>query len=199
VRIKHRFYEDNGQMRCELKSFPPVKVNYTTDGADPVRNGGVYSSPFMVPKAARFVLAAPADGCGKTEKIDIPAEPDKPTVHLEKGYNWSRRFQRDSTMETFQFLAECQKQDAWLIGVGATISHERRWIELQLDGETPRSTESVRTSIETLRDLLDLKLGAVSLTVTGLNFETGQQLNDMVANLKTTLKPDEFKEIEKKT
>ena len=198
VIIRHKFYSDNGQLRCVLKPAPLVKVNYTTDGSNPVTHGGVYSDPFVVPKGSRFILAAPADGKGATETFTVPAEPERPSVNLDKPCLWSRSFHLGSTMETFQFLAQCRKQETWLMGARTFIGSDRKWIEVNLDDATPYTAEQVEKAIETLRDQLELQEGNISLDVTKLNFDTGQKLMDFIADRKLTLQHGEVKEIEPK-
>jgi len=192
VTIRYRFYQDGENIRCELKAAPPSAIKYTTDGSNPVQNGGTYSEPFITPKGTRFVQAVPANGKGLTEKIEVPAEPEKVVVDPNKPYFWKRSFQRDSTMETYNFLGLCKKYDAYLGGVGATIAHERRWVEIQLDDESYHEVAAIERALETLQTLLPK--GAVSLKVSSLNLESGQSLQDMVAELKTTLKQGEIKE-----
>ncbi len=196
VSIKHRFYDDNGATRCELRAAPPVRVRYTTDGSNPVTLGGEYLEPFIVPKGTRFVMAAPADGKGKTETISVPAEPDKPSVNLEKPCLWTRRRHCQDTMETFKFLETCQKHEAWLVGAKFYIGSDRKWVELTSDEDTPRPAGTIQEVLEKLRDTLDLKDGSISLDVIGLNFETGQSLTNYIAETKQTLKNGEIKEIE---
>jgi hypothetical protein len=198
VSIKYRFFDDNGLVRCELRAAPPVRVHYTTDGSNPVTNGGVYSTPFIVPKGAKFVLAAPADGKGKTETISIPDEPEKPSVNLEKPCSWSRKHHLSSTMETFNFLALCRKYDVWLAGTKVYIGSGRKWIEILSDEETAHEVDAVEKTIEAIRELYGLQRDSVSLDVSGLNFEMGLSLMDFIAELKTTLKHHEVKEIEPK-
>lgn len=198
VSIRYRFYQDGSLLRCELRAAPPVRVHYSTDGSNPVTNGGVYSEPFIVPQGAKFILAAPADGKGKTETITVPAEPEKPSVNLEKPCYWSRKHRFESTMQTFEFLALCRRYDVWLVGTRIYIGAGPKWIEILSDDEQAHEVDRVEKAIETLRDLYDLKQGSVSLDVSGLNFGTGQSLMQFIAELKTTLQHGEFKEIEPK-
>lgn len=198
VTIKHRFFQQGSDLRCELRAAPPAKVNYSTDGSNPLAQGGVYSEPFIVPKGSKFVIAVPADGKGKQETITVPAEPETPAVNLQKPCEWTRKHKCGSSMQTFEFLGLCRKHDAWLCGTKVFIGSDRRWAEVQTDDDTAHDVNSVEKAIETLRDLYGLSEGSVSLDVNRLNFEMGQNLMDMVAAQKTTLRQGEVKEIEPK-
>ncbi len=191
VTIRHRFFQDGDRMKCELKAAPHVALKFTTDGSNPTVNGGAYSEPFTVPKGARFVQAAPASGKGKTERFDVPAEPEKVVIDAEKSYFWLRPFQRDATMETFNFLGQCRKYNAYLGGVHVTIARERRWAELVMDADSYHSADDMMRAIETLQGLLPQ--GSISLKAEALNVDTGQNLLDIVAELKTEIKQGEAK------
>lgn len=192
ITIQHRFYQDGDNVRCELKAAPPSAIRYTTDGSNPAQNGGTYSEPFVVSPGTRFVQAVPANGKGSVEKIEVPAEPEKVVVDTNKSYFWKRTFQKDSTMETFNFLSLCKKHDAYLGGISLNIARERRWIDIQMDDEAHHEVAAIERAIETLQTLLPT--GSVSLKVSSLNLDSGQKLQDMVAELKTTLKQGEIKE-----
>ena len=183
-------------MRCELKAAPPVPIKYTTDGSAPLTNGGLYDGPFALPPGARFVLAAPSKGQGELEKIDIPAEPEKVAIDPVKAYTWKRLFQKDATMESFGFLSLCRKHNAGSGGISVYIGQQRKWIDLSLDDDSYHSAESIENVIETVRGLLPQ--GVVSLKVTSLYLPSGQNLQEMDAELKETLKPGEVKEVDPK-
>lgn len=192
ITLKHRFYQDGDDLRCELKAAPPAAIRYTTDGSNPVANGGAYSAPFVVAKGARVVLAVPANGTGTVERFDVPTEPEKVAVDPTKPYFWKRSFQHAVTMETFNFLGLCRKHEAYLGGVHLTVAHERKWVELALDENSYHDVDTVESVIEMIRKLLPQ--GSVSLKATSLNVPSGQALQEMVAELKTTLKQGELKE-----
>ena len=198
VTIRHRFYQDGDAMRCELKAAPSVPMKYTTDGSSPAANGGTYAGPFLVPKGARFVQAVPASGKGATVKFDVPATPEKVTIDLSQPYFWKRQWKRDGTMATFDFLSLCRKKEAWLGGVKIDITHERKWIELTLgEDDFYHEATAIENAIESLQTLLPN--GSVSLTATMMNIPTGQALQEIVTELRTTLQSNEIKIAEKRT
>ena len=191
VTIKHRFFQDGDRMRCELKSAPPVSMKYTTDGSNPVANGGVYTDPFVVPNGARFVLAVPTRGTEKVEQFGVPAEAEKVTIDPTKPYFWMKTLQLDSTMETFNFIETCRKYDARLGGILINVGGNKHWAELSMDADTHYSVDEVVQAIELMQGFVHQ--GAATLKTTSLNLESGQSLLDMVAELKTEIKQGETK------
>ena len=196
VTIKHRFFQDGDRMRCELKSAPPVPMKYTTDGSNPIANGGVYTDPFVVPRGARFVQAVPTQGKGKIEQFGVPAEAEKVAIDPAKAYFWQRTFQRDSTMETFNFIETCRKHDARLSGININVGGNKHWADLNLDPDTYYSVDEVVQAAEMLQKFVHQ--GAVTLKVTSLNLESGQMLLDLVSDLKTEIKQGETKIAERR-
>ena len=178
-------------MRCELKAAPPVPMKYTTDGSNPVVNGGTYTEPFLVPKGARFVQAVPTNGKGKTEQFGVPTEAEKVVIDPTKPYFWQRVFQRDSTMETFNFIETCRRHDARLGGININVGGNKHWADLNLDPDTHHSVDEVITAIDLMLGFVHQ--GQVTLKTTSLNLESGQELMDMVADLKTEIKLGETK------
>jgi hypothetical protein len=196
ITLKHRFFQDGDLVRCELKAAPAAPIKYTTDGSNALSNGGTYTGPFVVPPGSRFVLAVADGGKSAQEQYSVPAEPEKVEIDPSKPYVWHRRFQKDATMETYEFIGLCRKYDAYLGGAQMAISHQRRWAELSLDADMHHEAGAIEVALEAIKGFVPN--GQVALTVQSLNFESGQQLLDMVADLKTSLKQDEAKVVEVK-
>jgi len=198
ITLKHRFYQDGEALRCELQAAPLAEIRYTTDGSNPATNGGVYSGPFLVHKGAKFALAiASRDGIqSERAQYVVPERADEFKVDPGKPCLWTRRHNRDSTMDTHEFLSVCDKAGGRLCGVQVSTALNRHWAELNLDSDERRSVAQIRQALELLQDFVPQ--GQLSLSLTALQFDTGQQLLDLVAALKTTLAPGEVKELEPK-
>ena len=198
ITLKHRFYQDGDSLRCELKAAPVAEIRYTTDGSNPATNGGVYSEPFIVYEGAKFALAiASRDGVqSERAQYAVPERPDEPLVDPTKPYLWARRHNRDSTMDTHELLTACDKAGAKLCGAQVSTAFNKHWAELNLDNDERRSVAQIRKALDLLRELVPQ--GQLSLSLTALQFDTGQQLLDLVAALKTTLAPGEVKELQPK-
>ena len=195
VTVKHKFYHEGDTMMCELKAAPYAPIKYTTDGSNPVTNGGTYDGTITIPRGAKY-LQFSANG-GKTEQLLIPAEPESVTIALDKPYIWHHAFKKDATMETYQFLTLCKKYDVMLGGVSITVSYKKRFAELNLDSEGYHLVCDIETAIDAIKDFVPS--GQIALQTSSLNFETGQSLKDMVADMKMILKNDEVKQFEAKS
>lgn len=198
VTLKHRFFQDGEVMRCEVKAAPGGQIKFTTDGSNPTQNGGSYTEPFVVPSGSRFMQAVASNGGIQSEvlRASVPAEPEKLVMDPGKAYDWERKFDKDSTMEAYQFLALCRKHDVGMRGVqaNADVSSSHRFAEFLFDARFPYMADQVQSVLDLLQTLLpDSKL---TLRVSGLNFASGQAFLDVLAELKMQLPPPtEVKEV----
>lgn len=193
ITVKHRFYQDGDLRRCELSAVPSGVIKYTTDGSGPEAYGVEYSSPFVAPAEARFVLAI-ADGDGvKSEiaKFDVPKSGEKITVTVDpaRPATWKRKVTRDSTAESYEWLELAGKHKVELGGLVLQVMQDQRWVEFRADTSVLLPVPASTDEATRLKELLPA--GNLNLEVEVLRFESGQDLLDMVAALKTELKPGE--------
>jgi hypothetical protein len=194
--IKHRFYQEGAKRKCELKALPGGKIRFTTDGSGAETSGVPYDKPFEIPEDCRVILAI-AEGDGvKSQPVNIPAPKGKvditSTIDRTKAAVWKRSFKKDSTGETFQFLETAKKHGAEPGGVRLTIAKDSRWIELNTPDDTFHAIEHFEHGADVLKEFIPE--GVLSIDVGSLKFDSGQQLLDMVADLKTELKEGEVRQ-----
>jgi hypothetical protein len=194
--VKHRFYQEGTKRKCELKALPAGRIRYTTDGAGVETSGVPYDKPFEIPSECRVVLAV-AEGDGiKSPAVNIPAPQGKvdPAAALDraKAAVWRRGFKKDATGETYRFLETAKKHDAELGGARLTIAKDARWIELNTPDEEFHAVERFERGADLLKEFIPE--GVLSIDVAGMKFDSGQQLLDMVADLKTELKEGEVRQ-----
>jgi hypothetical protein len=193
VSVRHRFFQEGDSRRCELQPIPTGSIKYTTDGSGPENNGAVYTAPFVVPASDRFVLAiAEADGVrSELTKFDIPRESGETVVTVDglKSATWKRKFQKDSTGDSYEWLQIAAQHNAELGGVALQVAHEQRWVEFRSETNVFLASSVTTEEATRLRDFL--QQGNVSLEVEMLRFPTGQDLLDMVKDLKTELRAGE--------
>ncbi|MGH2534504.1 MAG: DUF499 domain-containing protein [Thermomicrobiales bacterium] len=195
IEVKHRFFQDGDALRCELKAIPSGEIRYTIDGASPNTSGLPYDGPVLVPDGTRYVLAqASGDGIvSESARCDVPkGRLDQVTVDPQKPAVWKRRFGQDGTSETYTFLDQLDRHKAWPGGIKLTAQREQRWVELLTDDHTFQEPAVVRDQATMLTAIL--KAGHVTLDVQALQFSHGQDLLDLVRELKTTLKPGEVEQ-----
>lgn len=195
IEVKYRPFDDGPNKRCELRAIPCGQIRYTTDGANPSLSGAVYTEPFVVPTGTRFILAlASADGVtSSVAKFDWRDDPDNgPVIDPQKPATWRRAFKLDSTGEAFTFLEQLAKYHAWPGGVRLQGMREPQWWELATDEGSFKEPERVRSLADYLMELFPGR--NLTLNVDLLQFSRGQDLLDLVADLKTTLKKGEVKQ-----
>lgn len=193
ISIKHRFYQEGSKRKCELQAIPKGSIKFTTDGSGVETHGIPYEKPIDIPKDCQFIIAvAEAEGI-KSRQETIPAPKGKVDetgkIERDKAAIWRRTFKEDATGETYKFLETAKKHGAELGGVRLTVMKDTRWTELN----TPDNAYYTVTHFERGADLLKefVSDGVLSIDVRGLKFDSGQQLLDMVADLKTELKEGE--------
>ncbi|MHB8533566.1 MAG: DUF499 domain-containing protein, partial [Solirubrobacteraceae bacterium] len=196
IEVKHRFYQDGGR-RCELRAVPTGALRYTLDGKRPDESSAGYAAPFVLPEGCRFVLAlAESDGVrSEVVTIDVPQgtgtdggaevvtlDPHKPAI-------WKRKQKRDDNNATYSFLTEAQKHGALLGGVALTVAKDSLWVEVQTSAELLQPAADVTALVDSLKALVPS--GNANMVVDVLRFESGRDLEGMVRDLKTELKPGE--------
>lgn len=193
ITVKHRFYQDGDQRRCELRALPSGSIKYTTDGSGPETFGQPYSEPFVVPADARFVLAIAEGGGVKSEvaKFDVPRSGEKVVVTVDpaRPATWKRKVKKDSTAESYEWLQLAGNHRAELGGLVLQVMHDQRWVEFRADPSVPLPVSFATAEATRLKELIPS--GNLDLEVEVLRFATGQDLLDMVAALKTELQPGE--------
>jgi hypothetical protein len=194
--IKHRFYQEGAKRKCELKALPDGKIRFTTDGSGAETSGVPYDKPFEIPADCRVILVI-AEGDGvKSQPVNIPAPKGKvdivSTIDRSRAAIWKRSFKKDSTGETYQFLEAAKKHGAELGGVTVIIAKETRWIQLTTPDEVFHAIQHFEHSADLLKEFIPD--GVLSVDIGSLKFDSGQQLLDMVADLKTELKEGEVRQ-----
>lgn len=193
ISIKHRFYQEGSKRKCELQAIPEGKIQYTTDGSSAETHGVSYKKPFEIPNECQVILAV-ADGAGiKSRLFSIPAPKGKvevgTTIDRNRAAIWKRSFKRDSTGETYKFLETAKKYGAELGSVRLTIMRDSRWIELSTPEDIYYAISNFERGADVLKEFISD--GNLSVDIGSLKFDSGQQLLEMVTELKTELKEGE--------
>jgi hypothetical protein len=194
ITLKWRSFQNGPQKMVELRSAPKVPIRYTTDGSDPKTAGGVYDTPFLVPKGTVCVLAyAEKNGVASDVcrwDIDWKATSEV-VVDKEKPAIWRRTHHPSATKESYEFLERTKKHEATLCVPHITVAG-KNWIELQVDDKVYLTPDQIEKTLEHLRGLLTD--GQVDIEARALRFDSGQKLLDWVAEAKTEIKPGEVEQ-----
>lgn len=198
ITLKHRIYQEGDDKKIELRAAPTANIKYTTDGSDPKVAGATYEGPFAIPNGSPMVLAyAERDTiASQVERVPISWEKDEEVQidpHLPA--TWKRRQQTDSTKATYTMLDNLKKYQAEAIGIAVTIGGEatvKEWVELTMFEEKQVAPELIEACLEALRRVQ--ADGQVKIDTKALHFNTGQDLLDWVADMKTALQPEEVRQ-----
>lgn len=199
IEVKHRFYQDGSQYRCELQAVPDAPIRYTTDGSDPRELGGSYTAPFLIAPGTRQVAAVAAKGNVRSEVryFLVPEKPDDVSVDRLAPATLQRKLRTQVTADTFTTLALLTKHAEAVSDIQATVSSAAgQFVECVSSAKLRLTPAQVADTIAYLRGLLGSSPdgGQVALTVEHVHFATGQHLLDWVAETRTTLKPGEVEQ-----
>ncbi|MEG4445808.1 DUF499 domain-containing protein [Microcoleus sp. AT9_B5] len=194
ITIKSRIFQSGNNKMVELKAAPDAPIRYTTNGSDPKLGGGIYSEPFIVPSGTLCVLAvAEKQGIiSQTHHLDIQWDKvDDFKVDPAKPVTWKREHHPKTTKDAYEFLGRLKKYQAGVFGSRITINGSH-WVELSVDSNLVFDADKLETAVNHLRSLL--ADGEVEIEAQSLNFPTGQQLLDWVAEVKTELNRNEVQQ-----
>lgn len=199
ITLKHRIFHGgvSGKM-LELRAAPPAAIRYSTDGSDPKSGGGAYDGPFSVPAGTQVVLAV-AEKAGiasEVIRIDIDWGTGDWVIDRTKPATWKRRHQLQDTRETYDFIARLRKHNAKAMGTRASVTAGggQRWLELSAAESVAIAVDPLEKAIGDLRPLLAEDHVDVSLDVSAIRFETGQDLLDWAEEARIQLEADEVEQ-----
>jgi hypothetical protein len=200
ITLQYRPYQDGEVRRCELRAVPPAAIRFTVDGSGPEAHGALYDEPFVIPPGARMILAIAEAGGVKSNllKADVPTtaagDPGKPAVLVDTGKpaTWQRLHRLDETSSSYTWLQTAAKNHAELGGMGIVVSHGGDWLELRAGGNVFLAADRAIEAADRMTALLPE--GNVNLDVEAMRFGSGRDLQDMVRDLKSDLKPGEVKQ-----
>ena len=194
IGIKHRVFQNGTTWYVELKAVPRGKIRCTTNGADPNAQGGSYDAPFALPEECRFVLAVASEAGiqSAVEKIDVQAYKTK-KVKVEPGSPaiWKRNFGRITAREAFDFIGRLERFGAKAAGVTIDVTQNDGDVALTYLGGDSTGVDgaTLRNIVAKMQEIVGGS--QVALQTNALHFETGQQLLDWVADIKSALQLNE--------
>ncbi len=194
IELKYRFFQQGDERMCELQAIPSGEIRYTVDGSSPETSGQLYTGPFPIPVGTTLILAQ-AQGqsiVSRELQIEVAEDIEEFRVEASKPALWRRQWNRDSTAETYEFLELAEKHGALLGGPKIDVGKDSRWVSFATDEQTFRSSAEVRELASLFTKIIPA--GVVALTTETLKFNRGQDLEDLVADLRTSLEADEVEQ-----
>jgi hypothetical protein len=186
ITLKHRFFQDGNRRMLELKAAPNATIKYTTDGSDPLANGGLYENPVEIADHVKIVVAA-AERQGIRSEVKTFRVPEKTGAGAEIDHRlptvWKKKLKKESTAEVYECLVILKKHDVALSETAIAVNGTN-WIALETDGKLIFNHEQLSKMLVFLQEMLSK--GELTLEAGKLHFPTGQHLFDYVRDTKDT-------------
>lgn len=190
ITLKHSFEPQDNEYLCTLLVAPPnAEIKYTTDGSEPLKNGGAYAAPFLVkPGSIVSVIATKGEHRSEIKHYTAPAAAKQETrIDKKKPATWRKTVKRDITSGAFELVGVLRKNEATTRDLEVAVYAGEQWAKLDTDNKTNYSADQVEEYLSFIQDHTGIT-GELSLTVRSLHFPTGQHLLDAAKAL--DLKPD---------
>jgi hypothetical protein len=191
IEVKYGLFDDGDQRKVELKAIPSGTIKYAVGGASPIASGTTYSEPFAIDDGPVLVLAlASQDGVqSDIARFNIPKKDAKFSVDPARPARWTRQFRQDSTAETFALLEQLARHEASIGGVRLDGLLDGRYWEFTTDQNSEATVPEIRQVTDMMMNMFPGR--SVTMEFEVLSFKRGQDLVDLVADLKTELHPNE--------
>jgi hypothetical protein len=200
VTLKYRtFTAAGGKKVLELKAAPngdgKAEIRYTSDGSDPKLSGGVYDSPFAIPKGSPVVLAVASRDGVQSDLLSIPINWDKPDtekpIDPEKPLVWRRKQDFRVTSESYRFMDMLKAHEARISGCRVQVTGDR-WAELTMHETIELDAVNLYVGVEAVRKLF--ADGQLGIEASAIHFDRGQHFLDWLNEVKTEIKPGEVEQ-----
>lgn len=194
ITLKYQFFGAGNDKKLELKAAPNAIIKYTTDGSDPMNQGGIYDGPITIPDNVKYVLAIAEKKGIQSKKLTIrvPADPSSVEIDKDKVTTWRKRIKSDSTADTFKWLKSIRKHNVKLSEIHISVNGQH-WVSLDFDERLILNHEKLEKTLEFIQTNL-LEEGEVTIEAGRLHFDSGQQFIDYVEEEKVEYKADEIEQ-----
>ncbi len=136
------------------------------------------------------MAVASADGVQSgIARFNIPKKDAKFSVDATRPALWKRSFQKDATSETFAFLEQLANREVSLGGLRIDGEKESKYWEFTTDQDSAATVAEIRKVTDLMMTVFPGR--NVTLKVDVLSFKRGQDLIDLVVDLKTELHANE--------
>jgi hypothetical protein len=202
VEVKYNTYDNQSRKRLELRADnPKVVIKYTTDGSNPLENGGIYNGEFDIPLGTKFVQAVAVNE--ETEiisdllSIEIK-EDERITINHEKELVLDQSLKSSSTKETFELIEELRNYKLKMSGVGVEINekaekYDTGFISLEFGNFKITNTQILEEEINGLiKNFFEEKNFEIALEISQIIFENGAEFEKWISDRKENI--DNYKD-----
>ena len=197
VNIKYKTYDSNSLRKLKLQADNPnVMIKYTTDGSDPVQNGGLYVEDVQIPKGSKYIQAVAVH---KTygilsDPLIVEVEPEEQfQLNREKPVNLTFEQKTTNTKESFELIETLSKYKLSLSGVTMQINETPAggtsgYAEIVLGNLTISSAKDLEGELQGLIDRFFKTLNyQINIRVDTLKFATGSEFEKWVSDREETI------------
>lgn len=188
ITLKSREYMDGNERMFEIRSAPPADIRYSTDGSDPMLNGGSYEGVFAIPEGTRIILAV-AEKKGIVSQVlrqEITEKPQPKPIDKSAPAVWRPRpngFRFAETRTAYGFINRLKKHEGSAGNIRFAVEHKKSWADLSLSEDIELDGERMEQTVEQLRAFAPE--GEVTVEAKHVRFSTGQRFLDYLAETKS--------------
>jgi len=201
VGVKYKFYDKDGQKYCQLLADnDKVEIRYTTDGSNPKADGAKYIEEFTINEDSRILQAIAVNErlgiYGELLNVNIAsAAKEKENIEIKKDKQLvlAKKIDNYNSAETYKALESYEKHNATLKSASVNIQQKgggSNWLELSFEGkEVSGDPRKINEVIDQIKQKLMHDVDTdVTLNVKKIDFKTGQDFEDWVAERQEEIK-----------
>ncbi len=195
ITLQHKFIPQGGDTVLEIQVAPKTaEIRYSTDGSEPLTNGGIYETAFLV-KPNQIIQAVGVKGIYNSEKLQIkaPAETGKLEIDKALPLRWKRSIRKGSTSESYKLITSLKKHNVKLVGLGIVSQNSGKWLQLSADSETIYPAEKAENFLKFIQEN-SVSDSEMILDIAEMKFASGQEFLDLIKDLKEDYKPEEIEQ-----
>jgi hypothetical protein len=196
VVVKYKTFDKNGKRFMQLlATSADVEIRYSTDGSNPINNGGIYLEPFEIPQDATFIQAVAVNEAKQiySAPLQQKVELKKFSIIKDKPVYFNDPIITANTKETFDTFESFKKYQVSVKGLDITIQEKNSdsFITLALGEFEISNFENVILELNNLLDNFFVdKTYEVNTTISDIKFPSGNIFEQWISEQKKTT--DEF-------
>jgi len=193
--ITHQPSERGKKRTVELKVVPRGQMRYTLNGANP-RDGEIYTGPFEIGLDETLIQVYAADGdITETRSFRVPkAGQDGPTVDPAKPAKLKRKLELSGAADVFKLLNRAKQCKARLVSPALELGQGEKAASLRFGSGAVLDAPVTESLIGCVRGALGDETAHVSLTVRGIEFSSGHDLNELLGEFDIKPTPTEIEQ-----
>lgn len=193
--ITHQPREHGKKRTVELKVVPRGQMKYTLNGANP-RDGSIYNGPFEIgPEETLIQVYAEEGDITETRSFRVPKTgQDGTIIDLIKPAKLKRKLESCGAAEVFKLLSRAKQCKARLISPTLEVGQGDKAASLRFGSGTVFDAAVTEHLIGCVREALGDETAHVNLTLRGMEFGSGHDLNELLGEFDIKPTPTEIEQ-----